>query len=324
MPLRGPAAVTAAVTAAVAAATLIAVPAPASAALSNSVSDAALALHWAPVHYQDTDSTDYDADYLSTVDYDGEWDTLNNWEHQDDQPDRLRGNAYQSVVQTSTHWFVLYAYYHPRDWDDVPDPFDLLTHENDMEGTLLTVRKDGSAYGKLEAMITVAHSDFYSYTPAGSPYTSGRENIDGPVIMVSHGGSQHPTTRQEAKGHGLYAHDGKEFPGGDGVVYQPSATASEVPSGGNDRSVAYRLTDVFASGGLWAHRSDSKTFVSPGTFRGDNGKDNAANAPWGWDDKDDGDITRGMLATDPARVVATYFANTGTFSRTYTSNPYTG
>ncbi|MFZ3048007.1 MAG: hypothetical protein WA151_18995 [Desulfatirhabdiaceae bacterium] len=37
-------------------------------------SDLDLAYRWAPVHYQDTDSSDYDADYLSAVDFDGDWD----------------------------------------------------------------------------------------------------------------------------------------------------------------------------------------------------------------------------------------------------------
>ena len=54
-------------------------------------SDAALALRWAPVHYQDTDSSDYDADYLSTVDFDGDWNAQNNWESQDDTVSRLIG-----------------------------------------------------------------------------------------------------------------------------------------------------------------------------------------------------------------------------------------
>ena len=52
-------------------------------------SDAALALRWAPVHYQDSDSSDYDADYLSTVDFDGDWNAQNNWESQDDSVARL-------------------------------------------------------------------------------------------------------------------------------------------------------------------------------------------------------------------------------------------
>jgi len=288
---------------------------------SAAVTDHDLALRWAPIHYQDTDSSDYDADYLSPVNFDGDWDTLNNWEHQDDSVSRLVGTAYFSVVETSTHWFLVYSFYHPRDWTEF-DPFGVLTHENDMEGVLLTVRRDGSTYGRLEAMVTVAHSDFYSYVPAGSPYTSGRESVDGTVIMRAYNGYPHPTTRQEAKGHGAYAWNGTDFPGGDGVVYYPSGTG-EVPSGGNDRSVGYQLVDTFATGGLWARRYDSVTYASWGTFRGDDGVDNAANTAWGWDDHDDGsDLPRGLLATDPAYLVSRYFAGEGTFSLSYTRNTY--
>lgn len=286
------------------------------------VTDLELATRWAPIHYQDTDSSDYDADYVSAVDYDGEWDTLNNWEHQDDSLARLTAVAYYSVVETSTHWFIGYAFYHPRDWEDFADPFEQFTHENDMEGLLLTVRRDGSAHGRLEAMVTVAHSDFYSYVPAGSAFTGGRESVDGTLPTQTYGGVAHPTTRQEAKGHGLYAWNGAEFPGGDGVVYYPSGVA-EVPSGGNDRSVGYRLVDMFSADGLWARRGSGTTFASYGTFRGDNGKDNSANAPWGWDDGNDGsDIPRGMLATDPAYLVGQYFSGEGTFAQVYTRNSY--
>jgi len=290
-------------------------------AASAAPSDAELALRWAPIHYQDTDSSDYDADYLSAVDFDGEWDTLNNWEHQDDSVARLTGTVYYSVVETSTHWFIVYAFYHPRDWVEW-DPFGIDSHENDMEGALLVVRRD-AGYGVLEAMITVAHTNFYSYTPSGSPYTAGRETVDGRVLLRPYGGVNRPTTFQEAKGHGVYAWGGGEFPGGDGVVYYPSASAAEVPSGGNDRSVAYRLVPIFGGAGMWARRFDPVTFASFGTFRGDNGKDNAANAPWGWDDHDDGsDLPRGLLATDPAKLVSVYFGNEGPFSLTYTRNGY--
>ncbi|GAA4437897.1 hypothetical protein GCM10023148_44840 [Actinokineospora soli] len=282
------------------------------------VTDHDLAARWAPIHYQDTDSSDYDADYVTAVDFDGEWSTIDNWEAQDDSLSRLTGAAYYSVVETSTHWFIGYSFYHPRDWEDFSDPFSLYTHENDLEGMVLTVRRDGSTYGRLEAMVTVAHSDFYSYVPSGSTFTSGRENVDGTLVLQN----GRPTTRQEAKGHGLYGWNGAEFPGGDGVVYFPTGTG-EVPSSGNDRSVGYRLVNAFDAGGMWARRNDSATFASWGTFRGDNGKDNAANAPWGWDDGNDGsDIPRGMLASDPAYLVAQYFAGEGAFSLTYTRNGF--
>ncbi|MGH3736925.1 MAG: hypothetical protein ACRDT6_15140 [Micromonosporaceae bacterium] len=301
-----------------AAATALVAPGPAMAA-----TNAELAARWAPVHYQDTDSTDYDADYLTRVNYDGDWYTINNWERQDDSLSRLTGWVYYSVVSTSTHWFIVYGYYHPRDWCDYPFCSSADSHENDMEGVLLTVRRNGTYYGKFEAMVTVFHRDFFSYVPSGSSYTSGRESVDGGVRMQYYAGYYRPTTFQEAKGHGCKAWNGSDFPGGDGVVYYPNSSTAEYPTSGNDRFVRYRLTNIFATGGLWAHRNDPATFASWGTFRGDNGKDNAANAPWGWDDHDDGsDLQRGLLATDPAKLVSIYFGNEGSFSRTYTSHPY--
>jgi hypothetical protein len=293
--------------------TLIAVPGPAHAV----VSDADLAYRWAPIHYQDSAASKYTADYLSPIDYDGDWNTLNNWENLDAYASGLVGTVYYSVVETGTHWFVTYAYFHPRDWK-LFGP-----HENDMEGLLLTVNKDGSTYGTLQAMVTLSHSDFYSYTPPGSPFTQGRETIDGTVIMQGWDGAAHPTSFQEAKGHGCKAWNGGGFPGGDGIVYYPSLGAGEVPSSGNDRSVAYRLVDIFAIGGLWERRFDPQPYASWGTFAGDNGQSNAAHAPWAWDDVNDGsDLQPGVIATDPAYLISRYFSGLGSYSLTYTRNAY--
>jgi hypothetical protein len=85
-------------------------------------------------------------------------------------------------------------------------------------------------------MVTVSHLDFYSFTSLDSPLRGGGENIDGTVRMVSYGGYTRPTTFQEAKGLGVKAWDGNDFPGGDGVVYYPDKNAGEVPSHGNDRT----------------------------------------------------------------------------------------
>lgn len=291
-----------------------------STAPAYAVTDSELAARWAPVHRQDTDSSNYDADYLTAINLDGDWTMNDNWEAQDDAGMPLNGRAYYSVVETSTHWFIVYSYYHPRDWSESCS--DLNCHENDLEGTLLTVRKNGTTYGKLEAAITVAHTNFYSYVPSGSTFTSGRENVDGTLRTATYGGVGHPVTFQEAKGHGLYGWDGTSFPGGDGVIYYPSGTA-ERPSSGTDASVGYALTNVFATGGLWERRNNTATFGSWGTFDGNTYKDDAANAPWGWDDGDDGsDLPRGLLATDPAKLVLAYFDGTGTFSTTYTRNGY--
>jgi hypothetical protein len=56
----------------VAAAVLLALTVTPRSASHAATSDFELACHWAPVHYQDTDSTDHDGDYLTALDYDGE------------------------------------------------------------------------------------------------------------------------------------------------------------------------------------------------------------------------------------------------------------
>ena len=82
--------------------------------------DADLAYRWAPIHYQDTSSAYYSADYLAPVDYDGDWNTLNNWEDLPTHTSGLTGTVYYSIVETGTHWFIVYAFFHPRDWKDYP------------------------------------------------------------------------------------------------------------------------------------------------------------------------------------------------------------
>ena len=97
-------------------------------------------------------------------------------------------------METSTHWYLTYFFFHPRDWVD--HPFFETEHENDGEGLTLAVEKDGSEYGVLRGMVTIAHSDFYSYTPSGSTWTSGGETVDGAVQLQSspHDAFAHPAT----------------------------------------------------------------------------------------------------------------------------------
>jgi hypothetical protein len=321
--------VVAALTAGLTVAGLVA-PSPAGAAVTR----AQLALRWAPIHYQDVDATGSHAlggksDYITKVDFDGDLNGRNNWDRAGQSGVSFAAHAYYSVVETSTHWYLTYLFFHPRDWTD--HPFFETEHENDGEGVLLVVERDGSDYGVLRAAVTVAHTDFFSYTPSGSTWTSGRESVDGTLRLQSspHDAFQHPVTAQESKGHGLKAHPQYDIDG-DGIVYYPS-TVAETPSSGNDRDVRYALIDIHAAGGLWAQRANTSLFASMGTFAGDASGDcgagtwgctvNSANAPWGWDDGDDLP-GRGQLATDPAKVAVEYFTIPGSLSRAYTFNPY--
>jgi hypothetical protein len=303
-------------------------------------SDLDLAFNHAPIHYQDTDSTNYRADYITRVDYDHNWKADDNWDHLNHFP--LRAYAYYSVVETCTHWFIVYGLYHPRDWTDRAADQE---HENDMEGLLAIVRKDGSPFGKLEGIVTVFHNDFYSYTPRGSPLTTGRETIDGVLTMHFYEGSWHPLTAQQAKGHGLkawpFAGDFQGKLNQDGIIYVPSKTIAEVPASGNARNVKYQLLDVFAPGGLWERqlaeaglpRASAQTFAQWGKLKGNESGGcgrgitvtcvgDAANLSWTWDDKDDGEVQPGEMALDPAHLVDVYFDGLGNFSHKYLRNRY--
>ena len=286
-------------------------------------SDAELALHWAPIHYQDTDvsgrySLDGKSDYVTAIDFDGDWRATNNWDNTEDYS--LSAHGYYSVVETSTHWFILYAFFHPRDWTDIFFLYDLDQHENDLEGVLMCVEKDGRPYGVLRGAITVSHADFFSFVPAGSPWKGNEEDIDGTLSFEEFGGSLHPLTAQEAKGHGLKAYPYYKI-NGDGIKYYPSLQTAEVPESADDRAVSYQLTNLFESGGLWQQRTNPELMTSPaGDFLSSVGS-GSANAPWAWNDKDD-NVATGELATDPAKVVSRYFTNVGKLDRTYTKNPF--
>lgn len=304
----------------------------------GNVSDFKLGFHHAPIHYQDTDNTNAKADYITRFDYDRNMVASDNWENLNKYP--LTAYAYYLVIETCTHWFIVYGFFHPRDCTDSRAD---LEHENDLEGGLSIVRKDGTRFGKLEGMVTVYHTDFYSYTPPGSPFSQGKETIDGRLILQQYDGSLRPLTVQQAKGHGLkafpYTSDFRGKPHEDGIIYYPSRTAGQVPKNGNDRNVKYGLVDLFSAGGLWDGQlsepklsgSTAKTFHKWGSFKGDKGggcgsgitvtcSENAANLPWNWDDHDDGPVYHGNgSGSGPSdqRV----FHRAGQFQRTIPSKP---
>ena len=304
-----------------------------SALTATSAADRAqLALRWAPVHFQDVDQTGShalggQADYIAAYDFDGNLDGRDNWDHAGNPAFPLRATGYYSVVETSTHWFLVYLFFHPRDWTD---SFFDTEHENDAEGVMFAVRRDGSTFGQLQAAVTVAHTDFFSFVPSGGTWTSGGESVDGALQMMALADGTHPVTAQQAKGHGLKARPFYDIVG-DGVVYFPSLTTAGVPTNPDDRNVSYQLVDILAPGGMWDQRANPSLFASFGSFAGDNTggcgsgaigcSANSPNAPWGWDDHDDGPA-RGALATDPAGLVRAYFTTPEAVSTTYTFNPF--
>ena len=284
------------------------------------VTYAELAAYWAPDFYQDTNATyGYKADYITSFDFDGDWRGNNNWENLDYYP--TPGYVYYSVVETGTHYFIGYYVFHPR--DDGPTVFD--KHENDMEGLLVVVCKDDSPYGSFQLMETMAHNNWYQYTNDPN-ITTGLDNVDGGVLFRG----SHPKVFVQANGqspwggHGVYAYDGSGAPGGDGIVYVYSGVAQAPVSGSGDYTNQYTYT-LKNIDELWERRNDigdGRTFGRWGAFDGDNYNADAASAPWGWDDGDDGATFTGDNFADPAHMVDTHLNGLGAFSHEYVNNSY--
>ncbi len=286
-----------------------------------------LAYYHAPIHYQDVNTSTINgnhglngyADFITSVNYDKDWTSINNWDNlAKAKLSDLKAYVYYSVVEAQSFYYIIYAFYHPRDWAAAS----IDEHENDLEGFLLIVSKNSSDYGQAEAMITVSHKDFYSYKREGSIFTKNKESIDGKITFDESG--HHPKTAQQSMGHGLKAWPFYDIKGGDGVVYKPLDNPDDMPGypqNTNDRDVKYKLVSFFDSNGLWDRRHDKNMFAENGSFYGDNAKDNAANPPWLWDDHNDGSTYAGEIATDPAKL-ADYYFNGTIFPSNYINNYY--
>lgn len=297
------------------------------------ISDYQLAKYYAPAVYQDIDRNgsyheNGKSDFFGLFNYDYNWNGIDNW---DNLPNySIPGYAYYSVIETETNYFINYYFFHPRDHGE-GGPFGC--HENDMEGVLIVVQKDpNNVYGKFLCMVTIAHYWYWEYRDIeqfpSSAVTGNQDDIDGDVIYGSR-----PTIFIEAEGHGITAWDGNSnFPGGDGVIYYPMGTPTQpIPGQGGVQTAYYDivpLSVLYSKRFNFGQNGNQKTFEDYGRFDGDNGQNDAANAPWRhsadannyWnyimgDRKIGTDISSpaGELFMDPDKYVSKAFKNLGNF-----------
>lgn len=278
-----------------------------------------LARHYAPEIHHGVAS---DQDFITAVDFDGDWVSNNNWENQPGGD--LSAHVYYSVIETGTHWFLFYSLFHPRDYTDDPCEDSGGCHENDMESIQLVVRKDGSSFGQLQAVETLAHGDINLF-PAGDGV---RGNFLMPRSKAKLEGS-HPIVYVETYGHGIYAQRKILVP--NRMVYRAGDQA-RVPQDMADKDVAYALVPIYDT--LWQHRDEigpGKAFDTPFDYRGQTlpaafdgenyGKDRA-NPPWGYDQAIGDTLQRGDWFLDPARALLYHAEFEGEFSTEYLYNPY--
>jgi len=174
-------------------------------------------------------------DYITRADFDGDWVGNNNWENQ--PTGDLSAHVYYAVAETETHWFIVYSLFHPRDYTDDPCEESDGCHENDMESLQVIVQKDGSPYGRLQALETLAHSDLYLYS-AGKEVSPGFLKVSGEVRLEE----GHPIVWVETWGHGIYGKSKILSPRR--LVYRVGDQA-ELPDGLEDEEATYRLMPIY-------------------------------------------------------------------------------
>ncbi len=307
-----------------------------------------LAEYYSPVVVQETN--DKRKDFLAKFNFDGNWNGNDNQENLVRFP--LKGYVYYSVVESRSHFFLGYFFFHPADYVKLSGPAcgfwnKVGAHENDLEGIQLVVEKDGTRYGSLLLMETLAHNFFYQLENSDKIKDKREvkgvlEDIDGHIELEIDETGQHPKVYIECLGHGVwgYGQSGKEVGGKDTYVVYRLGKEAEEPESKNDHDVRYELIDVFdPEEGLWAHREKLgdaqpvRTYMAPGSFWdgfsyrrrlgaaffGDGGVH--ARPPWGWKAKGS---ERGDWFLAPAFAFSRHLFIPGLEgdALTYVHNPY--
>ncbi len=306
-----------------------------------------LAEHYAPFVAQET-WFQPKSDFLARFDLDGDWRGDNNWDTA--EAGSSQAYVYYAAMETDTHWFLIYNFFHPRDYSDKCVAG--TCHENDNEGAVLTVEKEGSQYGRLIIIETLAHNNVYSYR-ADRRIKKNVHSPDGKIETYEH---SHPVVFIEAGGHGVYGSNDShsrysisqdQFSAGTGVTYVYQGVA-ERPRHGNDRKVGYELLSIYDHWWSRAHEGrgrQDRTFDgyyayqpyggrprSPypelaGSFLGRKFGSNKAKPFWGWHDRRTRKkkvLATGQWALDPAYAVSRDLKIPGPFSLDYVFNPYLG
>ncbi len=249
-------------------------------ATNASTRDKQIAAQFAPVIYQGLGDQPR-SDYITNFDFDGDWQGDNNWANAGNKTYPLRAVVYYSVIETATHYFVQYSFFHPRDYKgglgkstlvDVliqeglrragKDPTGLaddvaLSHENDLEGCLIVVAKRGNDLRKaaVQYVETMSHNRFLKYRPREVP------GMVGALIEVK---GQQPLVFAEPKGHGVSSYTGtreqlKKSVNGT-LVYSYNGKAED-PEKQRGDAIGYDLVALQET--LWsrAQTGESETFA---------------------------------------------------------------
>lgn len=247
-------------------------------------------------------------DYILKANFDGDWNSLNNWENCRDKIGDFTGYCYASLTETESHYFAAYHFFHAMD-DSV---FEIDRHENDLENAIIAIRKNDK---QIEGVITNKHGwdrCFSSYYQSLDPVLL--ENGRVPLYISSNGSGID-------FGHGIDVWQGRgkhpfEY---ELIKYHPEQEPTmPIPLKNEIAETGYRLIGLDDTvEGLWIRRENrsNEPFSKKGGFGGDT-FGAGAGTPWAWD--------QGYALFNPAALFSLAFPDieTESYSYLYSYNPY--
>src|SRR3990167_4043280 len=220
--------------------------------LVSAGSEEDLAYRYAPVIFQNVDSSNPRLDFISRVDFDGDMTGNNNWENVLAYP--LDPVVYYALVSTTTHHFITYSIFHPRDWASWCTGLFYECHENDMENLQIVVEKKN---GRVVALVTQAHIGSSVYL------TTGSDESDGRIVFVD----ERIGVFIESRGHAIYRPDEKILSENNNIIYYTDEHGEiQEPDLRKGRRVPYKLESTLNK--FWIPVLEGKLYGAGKLFDG--------------------------------------------------------
>lgn len=211
--------------------------------------------------------------FITRFDYDGNNDCSDNEENlmkkrTGGRRFELEATVYYSIVETVTHRFVTYHFYHPTDCSVYFPNFSLfgLAHENDGENIQVVVKKSKTGADRIELVAMESHIGTKIYFPGNTGPKHIELNAESTVEVAGNhplvfvGSGKHPISNgsnRESRESDIFFHP-PDFPDPDGSP--PSSWDGET------RKYTYKLKPVYDS--LWMHYVQNRHLGDDGIMNG--------------------------------------------------------
>ena len=221
---------------------------------------------YAPVIFQQIKESKQLHDFIVPFDFDNDYLGCNNEENLLAENGNFEASVYFSILETETHFFITYSFFHPLDWNTISPLIPYSWHENDMESIQIVIQK--SPKERIILLAAQAHLSTNFHSDRRSSISSNLIKTESIQLFNNDGYSNSDSTHCgiyiESGGHAIYSSSdlSKDFlKNHDYILFTPGGRFGDLFSIDKEK-YQYKL--------IWIYNSFWKLF-SLGTNSG-NGK----------------------------------------------------